>query len=137
VSEYRQGGFILRIAIRVNGEVEMKNAQSGFTLIELVIVIVILGILAAFVVPKFQSMSDEAKEALANQAVGAARAAAVITFAKNNGSKPTPGEIIAQVNTDDMDFTVSWVSADCANFSASVDSVAASKSGISSEYCTG
>lgn len=40
-----------------------NNKQQGFTLIELVIVIVILGILAATAAPKFIDLQDDAKEA--------------------------------------------------------------------------
>ena len=36
------------------------NKQAGFTLIELIVVIVILGILAVTVAPKFIDVSDEA-----------------------------------------------------------------------------
>jgi prepilin-type N-terminal cleavage/methylation domain-containing protein len=41
-----------------------KN-QKGFTLIELVIIIVILGILAAVAIPKYQDITSEAREAAA------------------------------------------------------------------------
>ncbi|MHC4363321.1 MAG: type IV pilin protein, partial [Planctomycetota bacterium] len=37
------------------------KAQSGFTLVEILIVVVILGILAAIVIPQFTDASTEAK----------------------------------------------------------------------------
>jgi MSHA pilin protein MshA len=41
----------------------IRTAQRGFTLIELVVVIVILGILAAFAVPKFMGLEGQARVA--------------------------------------------------------------------------
>ncbi len=42
----------------------MKRNQAGFTLIELIVVIVVLGILAATVVPRFANVQTEARAAV-------------------------------------------------------------------------
>ncbi|NOT86211.1 MAG: type II secretion system protein [Methylococcaceae bacterium] len=56
--------------------------QQGFTLIELVMVIVILGILAAVALPKFASMQSEARISSLNGALGAIKSATAIVHAK-------------------------------------------------------
>ncbi len=51
----------------------MNKAVSGFTLIEIVIVIVIVGILAAFAYPRFASMDAEARKAAVEALGGSVR----------------------------------------------------------------
>lgn len=57
----------------------MRHKHSGFTMIELVIVIVILGILSAIALPRFVSLQSDARKAKLTAIRGAVAAAAAIS----------------------------------------------------------
>lgn len=73
----------------------MKRAQQGFTLIELVMVIVILGVLAAVALPKFVDLSGEARQAATNGVAGALSSASAINFSADLAKGQAQGAALA------------------------------------------
>jgi MSHA pilin protein MshA len=73
---------VIKIKSRMDQTMQKINKQAGFTLIELIMVIVILGVLAAFALPRFADLGTDARKSSIQALGGAIKAAANIAHSK-------------------------------------------------------
>lgn len=71
----------------------IKLMQQGFTLVELLIVVIILAILAAIVIPQFSSATTDAQESALDSNLNALRSAIDLYRVQHNGKYP--GQVAA------------------------------------------
>jgi general secretion pathway protein G len=76
-----------------------NNVAKGFTLVEILIVVVILGILAAIVVPQFTNAANDARQGNVETQGSTLQNQLELYAAQNNGTYPT----VAQLNADPAD----------------------------------
>jgi len=96
--------------------------RKGFTLVELVIVIAILGILAGVAIPAYANLQNDARSSQAQATLGSFRSAIGISYARNKGVFPTlvglpalfadgvlPTPIISSDSAKNINTAVVWV----------------------------
>lgn len=78
--------------------------EHGFTLIEILAVLIILGLLAAVAIPKYQNLQDEARQQVLGGAIAAAQSHLNLTYSRllmeNNGLLPTLDDVVSEAKCD-------------------------------------
>ncbi|MFH1784248.1 MAG: prepilin-type N-terminal cleavage/methylation domain-containing protein [bacterium] len=82
------------------------RSKKGFTLIELMIVVAIIGILSAVAIPRFADLITKSKEGATKGNLGALRSAVSIYYGDNEGFFPTAITSVDFIGADDYMETI-------------------------------
>lgn len=100
----------------------LRRNQGGFTLVELMIVVIIVGILAAVAIPMYQGATERAKASEAVAALGTIRGAMRVYYAEHgtyvnanftDGAQVTNGSVL---DVSDTDLLGRYFSSECYTF---------------------
>src|SRR5471030_1976441 len=76
-----------------------RKASRGFTLVEILIVVIILGILAAIVIPQFTNASNEAKTSSVQSTLQTIRSQIELYKIQHNDAPPPQTQLFALLTT--------------------------------------
>ena len=82
---------------------EIRRNKNGFTLVEIIVVLIVLGVIAAFAVPKLLTIADKARDRALSEAVGELKERISLYVRLQLSQGATVNDIDCSSTTIDMD----------------------------------